>query len=310
MRILLVPDKSHWSYDQIACAIVKYNTDPNLAFDILPLKANEKEFLRIEKAYHRVLLMGHQLLEMLPWYWSPDPDRHLTGIHSHHAFDPDLRTTPDRDVEPPWELVRTLKRFRAVNCVSTRLFNLFSGKGLNLFLTQNGVDCEMFKPTQPLSTEGPLRVGFAGTGKGIHDRRKGLTEFVIPACQKAGVQLVTAVARTESALSPEEMPAFHNNYDIFLLPSSSEGLSIAMLEALACGRPVISTRVGGSTEVITDLANGFLVHRTVDAIVERLEWFDRNRNSLVAMGRQARHLIEQDWSWGVRAKAWMEFLKA
>ena len=79
---------------------------------------------------------------------------------------------------------------------------------------------------------------------------------------------------------------------------------------MACGRPVISTRVGGSTEVITDLANGFLVDRTVDAIVDRLEWCARNRNSLVAMGQQARHVIERDWSWEVRAKAWTEFLQA
>jgi len=307
---LIVPDKAGWSYEQIALALVKHNTDPDLKLGVLPLKGREQEFIRQEKYYARILLMGHQQLEMLPFYATIDSDRWLTGIHSHHAFDKDLNTTPEKDVEPPWELVRTLKRFRAVNCVSKRLFNLFSGKGLNLSLTQNGVDCEVFTPMQPLSTEGPLRVGFAGTGKGIHDRRKGLTEFVIPACQKAGVRLVTAVARTDSALPPEAMPAFHNSYDVFLLPSSSEGLSIAILEALACGRPVISTRVGGSTEVITDLANGFLVDRTVDAIVERVEWFDRNRNSLVAMGQQARHVIERDWSWEVRAKAWTEFLQA
>tara|TARA_R110002050_G_scaffold294375_1_gene452124 strand:- start:1208 stop:2320 length:1113 start_codon:yes stop_codon:yes gene_type:complete len=46
--------------------------------------------------------------------------------------------------------------------------------------------------------------------------------------------------------------------DVFILPSLSEGFSISLVEAMLCGLPVISTRVGGPSEIITSEKNGFL----------------------------------------------------
>ena len=47
--------------------------------------------------------------------------------------------------------------------------------------------------------------------------------------------------------------------DLFILPSATEGLSNAMLEALAAGLPVIATRVGGAPDIITHQKSGWLV---------------------------------------------------
>jgi glycosyltransferase involved in cell wall biosynthesis len=68
----------------------------------------------------------------------------------------------------------------------------------------------------------------------------------------------------------ELMPLF----DVFALPSLSEGLSIALLEALAAGRPVVATNVGGNPELITDGETGLLVPagdaRSLAAAIGRL----------------------------------------
>ena len=308
VKILLCIDKPAWSYHQIALALVKYKADADLHSDILALKGNIQEFVSVERTYDRVLLFGHQLLDLIPWHKRVDSARWLTGIHSSHAFDHELYTTPDYDLVPPPILLRSLRKFRAVNCVPLRLFNLFSGKGLNLYLTPNGVDCDICKPTAPLSTDGPLRVGVAYTPK--HDVRKGVSEFIRPACEKVGAVLVEAKARSDQHVSPADMPAFYNGTDCYVCASSSEGFSLAVLESAACGRIVISTRVGGSTELITDGVNGFLVDRTVAAIADRLAWIRDHRESAALMGKQMREHVVEQWSWQKRAPAWLSFLKA
>ena len=63
-----------------------------------------------------------------------------------------------------------------------------------------------------------------------------------------------------------ELPVLLNAADVFVLPSSSEGLANAWVEALACGTPVVTTPIPGAQELITDPAWGRLVPRDGTAI--------------------------------------------
>jgi glycosyltransferase involved in cell wall biosynthesis len=57
----------------------------------------------------------------------------------------------------------------------------------------------------------------------------------------------------------EEVQTFMQQADVFVLPSLSEGFPNVILEAMACGLPIIASRVGGIPDIITNDINGYLV---------------------------------------------------
>jgi len=62
--------------------------------------------------------------------------------------------------------------------------------------------------------------------------------------------------------------------DVLVLPSAYEANALVVLEALACGLPVVSTRVGFAPDLVVDGDNGFLVDRDAGALAERLRRLD------------------------------------
>ncbi len=57
----------------------------------------------------------------------------------------------------------------------------------------------------------------------------------------------------------KDIPALLQNIDIFALPSLREGISLALLEAMASGLPVLTSNRGGMKEVISDSSCGWLI---------------------------------------------------
>ncbi len=84
--------------------------------------------------------------------------------------------------------------------------------------------------------------------------------------------------------------------DILLMPSDSEGLPMTLLEAMACGLPVVATSVGGIPEVITDGFTGRLI--PVDdpaALTKTIDDLLGNESMRHEIGRAARGVIEEGY---------------
>lgn len=91
--------------------------------------------------------------------------------------------------------------------------------------------------------------------------------------------------------------AFLAAIDIYVCTSDSEGLSNSVLEALACAKPVIATRVGGNPEVIADGESGLLIPaRSPESLVGAIEFLISQRDARLSMGMCARALIEARFS--------------
>jgi glycosyltransferase involved in cell wall biosynthesis len=80
---------------------------------------------------------------------------------------------------------------------------------------------------------------------------------------------------------------------VFVLPSYREGLPQSTVEALACGRPVITTNVPGCRETVIDGHNGYLVEpRNPVALAEAMLKLIREPKNIKIMGQQSRRLAE------------------
>jgi glycosyltransferase involved in cell wall biosynthesis len=85
--------------------------------------------------------------------------------------------------------------------------------------------------------------------------------------------------------------------DIFVLPSSTEGLSNSMLEAMSCGLPVLATTVGGAPDVIRHNESGFLIRpEDVNALRGGLETLLEDAALRFTLGSNARARIVADFS--------------
>jgi len=89
--------------------------------------------------------------------------------------------------------------------------------------------------------------------------------------------------------------------DVFVLPSWAEGMSNALMEAMAAARPVVATAVGGNTEVVADGRTGVLVPPgNPDAIVEAVSGLLRESEQAAGMGAAARSFVTDRF--GARAR--------
>lgn len=124
----------------------------------------------------------------------------------------------------------------------------------------------------------PLRLSFVGTGD-AEDRLKGLA---------ASLGIADDVT-FHGFVAREAMPAIYHAADLFVLPSQSEGMSIALLEAMAAGLPVVVSDTGGTSELVRADQNGQIVPwADVPALVAALERMLTLRDRWGAMGAASR----------------------
>jgi glycosyltransferase involved in cell wall biosynthesis len=90
---------------------------------------------------------------------------------------------------------------------------------------------------------------------------------------------------------------FFAGIDVLAMPSLYEGLGVAVLEAMAAGKPVIATRVGGLVESVVDDVTGILVPpRDPAALAAAIAKFARSHTLGSSMGQQGRERVRQEYS--------------
>ncbi|MEY8688529.1 MAG: glycosyltransferase family 4 protein [Leptothrix sp. (in: b-proteobacteria)] len=179
-----------------------------------------------------------------------------------------------------------------------------------------GVDLATFTPPdRPRPADGVLRVIYAGQltqRKGLSYLLRGYQGFA--AAQAQRVSQLTLVGSPVGSLVPllpyadlyehvahQTRPALAQRYresDVFLFPTLVEGMPLVVLEAMACGLPVIVT-ANGPADIVRDGIDGFVIpERDDEAIADRLDRLQRDPDLRIAMGCAAAARA-REFSWAV-----------
>jgi len=187
-------------------------------------------------------------------------------------------------------------------------------KGEKIRAIPNGVDINKFQGIQPMKLDGEpaiLWVGYSEWDKGV-DIALRTMKFVLHVIPTARLHFVgpyhsgfhdelkreglESVMRVHGCILPSKMPSYYAGADICINPSRWESFSLTMLEAMAAGKPVVASRVGGMKELINDEVNGLLVRPEAKSFSEAIV---RLCNDIDLRTRIAQNAVKraEEFSW-------------
>ena len=145
----------------------------------------------------------------------------------------------------------------------------------------NGVDTERFRPSRRASQRDEFVIGTVGRIQDVKNQSGLIDAFILLRAMLPGhrdrlrlsivgdgplLGMITEKVRAAGLQDVVWLPGSRTDiaevlsgFDVFALPSIAEGTPVTILEAMACGLPVVASRVGGIPEVVEQQATGLLV---------------------------------------------------
>jgi glycosyltransferase involved in cell wall biosynthesis len=189
------------------------------------------------------------------------------------------------------------------NGVDLQRFNLFSGRKKEIrkklaipkdvcvpltvrrLVYKNGIDTLI--ESAKIAIEKNPRLVFVVVGKGPD------SEEVTRRIEQLGMQRNFKLA---GFVSDEDLPLYYNAADFFVLPSKSgEGLPLVLLEAMACGLPVIATNVGGTSEVMNEKYGKMVEPNNPVSLANAILEF--SSKDYWVLKKDVRIMMEKQYSW-------------
>jgi glycosyltransferase involved in cell wall biosynthesis len=175
------------------------------------------------------------------------------------------------------------------------------------------VDTSVFKKKKKINERERI-VGYIGQ----LERRKGVLDFIeaINILNSSGEDIKYTIggfgslANTIKSLiryfdnvefkgyiTKEELPVVFNQLKLIVLPSYTEGLPSVILEAMACGTPVLASPVGGIPDIIKDSENGFIIENHSPECIAKSIKQVLNYSDLERISENARRLINEKFTY-------------
>lgn len=327
LRIALVVDTENWAYHNIAKQMKKKLSDMDIDIYFYDYTPNTIQIVLSCKNYDIVHFLWREVVDVLT------PERAVIYLRQigmsyeefkRHYLDKMCITTSVYDhmcLDTPWGLKSTgniIELCNAYTVSSNKLFKIyekeFEKKPFGVIT--DGVDLEKFYPidSKRSLTEKGLVVGWVGNscfwGNTDLDL-KGVNTIVKPAIsqlQKEGVEIVPYFAdRQERIIPHDRMCEYYSKINVLVCSSLTEGTPNPVLEAMACGIPVISTDVGIVYDVMGEYQKKFIMEeRTIECLKRKLLYFYENKDALKMCSEENLIRIKQ-WSWEIKMEEFRHF---
>lgn len=195
---------------------------------------------------------------------------------------------------------------------------LETNKNQKIDIIFNGIDINNFYPEKSIQKNDKFVITLGGTRitarKGINYLIEALS-VLIPKYPNIFLRLVGEGNEKENLINltkelkvdnfvefvglipREKIAPYYQEAKLFVLPSLNEGMSNAMLEALATGLPILATETGGTSELVEDGKNGLIVKmQDSKDLAEKIEMIIKDEEGREKMGQMSRQKAEK-MSW-------------
>lgn len=325
--IAIIIDKEGWAFYNTANQIKKYLSE-FYNIDIIPMDIfgdNVTKLFILAQDYDLMFFMWRGIIswldsdfaryyiDRLGFEYEEFLEKYVrqknivTGVYDHLFLETEKERTNF--------ILNNVKDYFVSSEKLRQIYNKYSKKPS--YVIADGVDLDLFKMKDENKykniIQGKLRIGWTGNSKfsdETDDDLKGINKVIRPAIEELmqeGYKIELKIADRNVKLIPhDQMPEYYNDIDIYVCASRTEGTPNPVLEAMACGIPIISTDVGIVPEVFGKKQKEFIIDRTKESLKEKIKLLVENQGLLEQLSTENLEQIKS-WSWKNKTDIFKKF---
>jgi glycosyltransferase involved in cell wall biosynthesis/GT2 family glycosyltransferase len=331
-NIALILDTDNWAFGNIARQILKHCSD-QFDFKVIPMDIIDnidQVFLMAEECQlvhffwrEHVTLIGtpyyKSYAEIMSGTYQLFHERFIaskiisTSIYDHLLLD-------QNDLDSRQHLYKsTISGYTVASEKLNQIYTNVPGYPPPKSVITDGVDLSIFEPKNierfQSVGERDLVVGWVGNSKWASELEdfKGLNTIIKPALirlKSQGCKIKAHFADRQDRFIPhEKMSAYYNEIDVLVCASKIEGTPNPVLEAMACGVPVISTDVGIVSEALGPLQKSYIMNtRSMECFEQAIKKILANPLQIIDLSKENISQIAA-WKWEIKAKQFGKYFK-
>ena len=330
-KIAIIVDVEGWAYHNNALEIQK-RLNKYYDIDIIPVTIFGDNIVKIFIIGLKYDLMFFMWRANISWLYSDFSKKYIEEIG--YTFNEFIKKfVKDRNIvtgvydhlflnEEKERTKFILENVKDYIVSSNKLKNIYndSYQKKPSFVITDGVDLNLFKMKNKdkylkVKENKEMKIGWTGNSKFTDesgDDLKGLQKVIKPAIQELqdeGYKIKLEIADRNIKLIPHsEMPKYYENIDIYICASRTEGTPDTVLEAMACGIPIISTDVGIVTDVFGEKQSKYIIKRNKDDLKEKIKKLINNPKELNELSKENLERIKK-YSWDCQSEKFKKFIE-